>query len=852
MKNTIITLILISLLDLLTNYANGQQELNKPYIKTISLIEMWKSAGLKTLTYQQQWQLRKDFCRTSPNEKEENQVVFRERFNEEESQLNTIVLYPTVVEYAIPLINEDGLESSQVTEKRAFVCLSQPEVSSGEIIFYWPKGTEWFEQVSEEYFLVVGDKEYKIHPGDRVSVFLNETTEVSFNAGDKLTTLTSGSVLNVTNCPLGVENPDLPPWPITDINSPWKISDVFEGTGVYANAYTLLSSDNVFDKPFLFVEGIDFGYSHTELRNGNFGWCQFITGGVLNNNEYSIINYIPDFLEQIRAMGYDVILVDFYDGACDIRRNAKILDHVIDLCDQYKIGESQGVITGASMGGQVARCTLGKRIQEGKSNCFDMFVSLDSPHQGANIPGSIQSYIGFLSPYSSDAEMMLYQKLNRAAAKQLMVFDYFDSEGNVTAPWKHEEYQGYLNSIPFPSDIKTIAISNGSELGVVLEIAQGAHLMDHHCNPFSFIAGDEFKIECYSMPGSTSHPLSTATKNVIGDFVYTEVEMSLLIDYTRHTHVSFTPLGVGNLDLQPGGIRRTAHDVAQSFNANDAYQLLCGGIIEGEEYFGDHTFVSRSSALDYDQNGESPFNETYSSPGYNEMHSNFSPWVSSLLIEKIVQFFETDSIGNYDDYENFNYGPLDSYIKSQNISNSNHVYVNRYAPPHYSNQNVPFESTSHQEIESKCGNPLIINEHGQLHIGDPGGSSFALTTVSSGNHIQIQNGGKLWIHKGSKVIVKSGGIIEIQEGGFLGILGELELQKGGKVLFKGGELTFFSEQAKVLFFGGQLVLYDNTILNPSLNSNISGEFVANEEPGIDILYKPGSEINLKGHSEEDC
>jgi hypothetical protein len=52
--------------------------------------------------------------------------------------------------------------------------------------------------------------------------------------------------------------PTNPPWPIEG-NNPWDVTTSSDGVQVSGRAYTLVSDDGVFDKPFLFVEGIDFG-----------------------------------------------------------------------------------------------------------------------------------------------------------------------------------------------------------------------------------------------------------------------------------------------------------------------------------------------------------------------------------------------------------------------------------------------------------------------------------------------------------------------------------------------------------------------------------------------------------------
>jgi hypothetical protein len=114
--------------------------------------------------------------------------------------------------------------------------------------------------------------------------------------------------------------PDTAPWP-TDASTTtnWQLHVEYNGELVYGNAYTLISEDGVFDKPFLFAEGIDFGWDlndnaiHKNLQNGEFGWCQFTSGNDDPEYHYDMLARMPELLDAVRAYGYDIILLDFYD-----------------------------------------------------------------------------------------------------------------------------------------------------------------------------------------------------------------------------------------------------------------------------------------------------------------------------------------------------------------------------------------------------------------------------------------------------------------------------------------------------------------------------------------------------------
>jgi hypothetical protein len=122
-------------------------------------------------------------------------------------------------------------------------------------------------------------------------------------------------------------NPDTAPW---QVSSSFEIDTLVGNNLVKGNAYTLLGTDGVFDKPFVFVEGIDFGNDHLPTRNGTFGWDAFSSGSA--TGQYAMLQLMPYWIDTLQQHGYDIVLVDFYDGARDIRENAALVEKIIHLC----------------------------------------------------------------------------------------------------------------------------------------------------------------------------------------------------------------------------------------------------------------------------------------------------------------------------------------------------------------------------------------------------------------------------------------------------------------------------------------------------------------------------------------
>lgn len=95
-------------------------------------------------------------------------------------------------------------------------------------------------------------------------------------------------------------------------------------------------------KPILILDGFDPGSSR---RNEN-------------NSLFDFINKEPvQFVLTLNSLGYDVILIDFNDGATWIQRNAFACVEVIKQINAVKVGNEQLIIVGPSMGGLIALYT---------------------------------------------------------------------------------------------------------------------------------------------------------------------------------------------------------------------------------------------------------------------------------------------------------------------------------------------------------------------------------------------------------------------------------------------------------------------------------------------------------------
>lgn len=231
--------------------------------------------------------------------------------------------------------------------------------------------------------------------------------------------------------------------------------------------------------------------------------------GVLTNpeDEYGITNYLDfqdivdasnsqDLRNLVRIEGvkqYDIIWVDWNNGTDFIQKNAYVLEEVIKWVNAEKLanGSTQSnIVLGASMGGLIARYALKDMEDNGMPTQTSLYISHDSPHQGANFPigyqymsrHALHQYIQsplllasgeVIMPLFTDGvtplDFLLLQ--NTAAARQMLI-NYVGVNYGITNTL-HDDWQNELRLKGYPS-MRKIAISNGNHCGVPQNAPAGA------------------------------------------------------------------------------------------------------------------------------------------------------------------------------------------------------------------------------------------------------------------------------------------------------------------------------------------------------------------------------------------
>lgn len=177
---------------------------------------------------------------------------------------------------------------------------------------------------------------------------------------------------------------------------------------------------------------------------------------------YALLNQ-EGLVEELRARGYDTVVLDFTESTEYIQRNAFVL---VDLLHEVQaaIGATDEYpLVGASMGGLVARYALAWMEANADPHRVRNFVSFDVPHAGANIPLGIQYWLDFFSDLSTEAALLL-SLLDTPAARQMLLYHHTTPPGATgAADPLRATFESELSSLgDYPTETRCVSLANGS------------------------------------------------------------------------------------------------------------------------------------------------------------------------------------------------------------------------------------------------------------------------------------------------------------------------------------------------------------------------------------------------------
>jgi len=200
----------------------------------------------------------------------------------------------------------------------------------------------------------------------------------------------------------------------------------------FGNTLRLWEGSNSLDvKPIVFSEGFD-AYD--------------------TNPQQMYYSAASELMSCLYDNGFDVFLLNNIYGTQDIRNNAAGLSSAISYISNL-YGNKLVIAGGVSMGGMIARYALAKAEGIGEPLPVSIFLSVDSPQQGAVVSQALQDY----KKQKQEGDAFAQHSLNNMAAKQLLKYSTYDPEGII-----HQAFYSELNSLNgdgYPHLTKNIGVS---------------------------------------------------------------------------------------------------------------------------------------------------------------------------------------------------------------------------------------------------------------------------------------------------------------------------------------------------------------------------------------------------------
>jgi pimeloyl-ACP methyl ester carboxylesterase len=241
------------------------------------------------------------------------------------------------------------------------------------------------------------------------------------------------------------------------------------GTGVVSVATA--GTDGILDKPLILVEGFD--------PENAFNLDTYLSSNSLGVRVNIDFNG-QRLSELLEARDYDLVFLNYGWGGDDIKRNAYLLENVIQWVNQQTAaaGSTQkNVVIGVSMGGLVARYALRDMELRNANHNTRLYGSVDSPHQGANVPLGFQAAIRYLAGLNilgvnlagGNPELNRgVAALNSPAASQMLTYQLTGTGPAILL--NNNTHVSFMNEyrtmgLPRLWGIRTISLASGSECG---------------------------------------------------------------------------------------------------------------------------------------------------------------------------------------------------------------------------------------------------------------------------------------------------------------------------------------------------------------------------------------------------
>ncbi len=272
---------------------------------------------------------------------------------------------------------------------------------------------------------------------------------------------------------------------------------------------------------------------------------------------YLFDNEMKDAMETINKL-YDIVYIDNNDGFDDILRNAKLFEEAIQKINTLRdVVYDKSYVIGLGMGGLVARYALRDMENKGWEHNVQKYISINTPHKGANIPVGIQALLQYiqhrkfarkkLSNYMDNINKVT-SLFDKKAIKQMLVYTI---NRDYQYLHDHDEFMQKYEAMGMPQHCENIAISNSGLSGMLEK--EGSPLFSWNDK---FIG---FKCKIYFLKQQqASLFFSAAIKMIWCKFKEEELKSTntmLAVDGAQGSFIPINLLTSGMGDLIAGGLK---------------------------------------------------------------------------------------------------------------------------------------------------------------------------------------------------------------------------------------------------------------------------------------------------------
>ncbi len=284
----------------------------------------------------------------------------------------------------------------------------------------------------------------------------------------------------------------------------------------------------------------------------------FINYGIRTPDELYKKYVVNGHLEPLRDFGYSFIIVDYVDHNDYIESNAKRVARLLCYYRCHQKGDEQFVVIGHSMGCLVGRYALTflEKYPCAYSDCkchkfhnTRLFISNDGPHQGVNIPLSLQCFYRdvleddpVVKCVTDNLNALSRGRLNLAttllrgnSVKQMLYYHYSTDpfHKGIFAP--HTLHTKFLQDIEqlgdYPEYCKLVALSNGSMQGLGQQNCYSSSFAGGYrqAGDHLLLANAEVGVTVLGMRFDHSYTIDLLSNNSSGSLGYVQSQSSFAL-----------------------------------------------------------------------------------------------------------------------------------------------------------------------------------------------------------------------------------------------------------------------------------------------------------------------------------